>query len=163
MPRFSDTLRQSGRIAALGSLALCLVLGGCGEDDDDDDLDADGNDETAVTTNLIDSSPAANFAEGAGVPQDANSATVTLENGELDPDTIEAQSGRPFILIVEGDGAEHTLAIENLVSEWAIEAEGPTEVTFSITEDVRGDFPITIDGEEVGTFVVQAPGGIVDD
>lgn len=155
-------LHRSRRAVACGSLALSLVLAGCGEDDDDE-LDADGNDETPVTTNLIDSSPAANFPEGAGVPQDANSATVTIADGSFDPDTIEGQAGRPFILIVQGDGEEHTLAIENLVSDTPIAADGATEVSFSINEDTTGDFPITLDGEEVGTFVAQAPGGIVDE
>jgi hypothetical protein len=149
-----------GRGTGFAVLAVCLVLAACGDDDDDNEPSSGTgrNEGSPVTTNLGDASP---VASPRSLPQDAESATVTIEGGKLDPDRVTGQTGLPFILIVNGDGAQHTLAIEDLVSGATINAEGATEVTFTVSDDTTGELTITLDGEEAGTFVAQGPGGIV--
>ena len=63
--------------------------------------------------------------------------------------------------MVEGDGTEHTLEIEELVAETTIAAEGQTTIDFTVVGD-SGELDILLDGEPVGTFERQSAGGVTD-
>ena len=101
--------------------------------------------------------------EGGPPPEnrviEAEGTIVSLQDGRLEPDRLEGTPGESFVLIVNGDGTEHTIEIEGLVQEETIAAEGETRVEFTVAEE-PGDYPILIDGEEAGIFASQSPGGI---
>jgi hypothetical protein len=96
----------------------------------------------------------------SGLTQDLESDRVSIQDGELDPDRVVAQVGIPFVLTVEGDGQPHTLAIEGLVTETQIAAQGETQVQLNVPEGSEGDHPILLDGEEAGTLAVEGAGGV---
>lgn len=76
-----------------------------------------------MVKSLYDASPAVGVPGRGGLPQDANTGSVTIKNGKIDPGTIDAQVGLPYILTVTGDGQEHTIEIQDLVT--AQKSEGP--------------------------------------
>jgi len=90
---------------------------------------------------------------------EAEGTVVSLQNGQLDPDRLEGTPGESFVLIVNGDGTEHTLEIQGLVESQTIAAEGQTRVEFTVAEE-PGEYPILIDGEQAGLFASQSAGGI---
>ena len=63
--------------------------------------------------------------------------------------------------MVEGDGAEHTLEIEELVAPTTIAAEGQTTIDFTVIGD-SGELDILLDGKAVGTFERQSASGATD-
>ena len=95
------------------------------------------------------------------IPEDTFMATATITEDGLDPDQFAGQIGTAFELVVEGDGTEHTLLIEELVDETTIAPEGSTTVAFTIVGE-PGISDIFLDGEVAGTFERQIAGGIVN-
>ncbi len=82
---------------------------------------------------------------------EAEGTIVSLKDGKLDPFSVEAQPGDPVVLTVNGDGAEHTFEIKNLVDSMKIAASGQTNVEFVAAEE-PGTFEILIDGKPGGEF-----------
>ena len=106
--------------------------------------------------------PPVPFSPTAGeIPEDTFQATATIVDGGLDPDRFSGEVGTAFQLVVEGDGTEHTLEIQELVAETTIAAEGRTTIDFTVVGD-PGELDILLDGEPVGTFERQSAGGITD-
>jgi len=99
--------------------------------------------------------------EAGEAPDQTNRATATIANGELDPSAFGGPVGTAFELAVTGDGAEHELAIEELVDGETIAAEGTTTVAFTI-EGEPGTLEITLDGNQAGTFERQSASGAGD-
>lgn len=93
---------------------------------------------------------------------DTEGTEVALKDGKLDPERIEANVGEPFVMTITGDGTAHKISIDGVVDGQDIAADGQTNVEFTVPEE-SGEFPITIDGAEAGTFVAQEAGGIVED
>lgn len=126
--------------------ALALGLAACG------DLPETG---TEVT-------PPVPLSPTAGeIPEETFQATASITAEGLDPDRFAGRIGTAFELVVQGDGTGHTLVIEELVAETSIAAEGSTTVAFTITGE-PGISDILLDGEVVGQFERQIPGGLVD-
>ena len=98
---------------------------------------------------------------GADVPQDIETIAVTIEDGKFNPDRISGFVDSEYVLLITGDGTEHTLSIPDLVDDETIAAEGVTEVALSISAE-PSDLEITLDGEPAGTFEVQSPAGFSD-
>jgi hypothetical protein len=95
------------------------------------------------------------------IPEETFQATATITDEGLDPNQFSAVSGTAFQLVITGDGAEHTLEIEELVTKTQIAAEGETAIDFTVTGD-PGTLDILLDGKAVGTFERQAASGAVD-
>ena len=95
------------------------------------------------------------------IPEDTFQATATITDEGLDPDRFAAEVGTAFRLVVEGDGTEHTLEIQELVAPTTIAPEGQTTIDFTVVGD-SGELDILLDGETVGTFERQGAGGITD-
>jgi hypothetical protein len=95
------------------------------------------------------------------IPEDTFQATATITEEGLDPDRFTAEVGTAFQLVVEGDGTEHTLEIQELVAPTTIAPEGQTTIDFTVIGD-SGELDILLDGETVGTFERQGAGGITD-
>jgi hypothetical protein len=103
--------------------------------------------------------PPVPFSPTAGeIPEETFQATATITDGRLDPDQFSAVSGTAFQLVITGDGAEHTLEIEELVAKTPIAAEGETAIDFTVTGD-PGTLDILLDGKAAGTFERQAASG----
>jgi hypothetical protein len=96
------------------------------------------------------------------IPEETFSANATIADGKLDPDRFAGQIGTAFELVIVGDGTEHTLAIEELVDDTTVAAEGETSVAFTIEGD-PGELDITLDGQPAGTFERQSASGISDE
>jgi hypothetical protein len=95
------------------------------------------------------------------IPEDTFQATATITDDGLEPDRFSAEVGTAFRLVVEGDGREHTLEIQELVAPKTIAAEGQTPIDFTVIGD-SGELNILLDGKTVGTFERQSAGGITD-
>ena len=95
------------------------------------------------------------------IPEDTFMATATITEDGLEPDQFAGRIGTAFELVIEGDGTEHTLLIQEMVDETPIAPEGSTTVAFTI-EGEPGISDIFLDGEMAGTFERQIAGGIVD-
>ena len=95
------------------------------------------------------------------IPEDTFQAIATITDEGLDPDRFSGEVGTAFQLVVEGDGKEHTLEIQELVAPTTIGAEGQTTIDFTIVGD-SGELDILLDGKTVGTFERQGAGGITD-
>ena len=107
--------------------------------------------------------PPVPFTPTAGeIPEDTFQATATITDEGLEPDRFAGQVGTAFRLIVEGDGTEHTLVIEELVAETPIAAEGQTAIDFTVVGD-PGVLDILLDGEVAGTFERQSASGATED
>ena len=123
-----------------------LVLTGCG------DLPVTG---TEVT-------PPVPLSPTAGeIPEETFQATAAITADGLDPDRFAGRIGTAFELVIEGDGAEHTLLIEEMVAETTIAAEGSTTVAFTIVGE-PGISDIVLDGEVAGQFERQIAGGLTE-
>ena len=96
------------------------------------------------------------------IPEDTFQATATITDEGLEPDRFTGQVGTAFQLVIEGNGTEHTLEIEELVAETTIAAEGPTTINFTVVGD-SGELDILLDGEVAGTFERQSASGATDD
>ena len=135
---------SASRVAAIAALAVGLVA--CG------DMPEAG---TEVT-------PPVPLSPVAGdIPEETTAATATITADGLDPDHFVGQIGTGFELVIEGDGTEHTLVIEDLVDDTTIAADGPTSVAFTVGGE-PGSSDILLDGQVVGTFERQSAGGITD-
>ena len=169
LARWSRTLAMS--------LLVGVALAACGGDDGEEatDNNLDTRPEPTERGAILAASPGAPASPGAspgaspvatparsGLSQDLESDRVSIQDGELDPDRVEAQVGIPFVLTVEGDGQPHTLAIEGLVNETQIAPQGETQVQLNVPEGSEGDHPILLDGEEAGTLAAQGAGGVPD-
>lgn len=143
MPQFmaGEWMKRSAVIVLLG-----LGLVACGE---------------TIDTGTEVTPPPPLSPEAGEVPDEVFSATATIADGKLDPDTFGGTIGTAFELTVSGDGTEHTLAIEELVDGETIAAEGETAVTFTV-EGEPGSLEITLDGKPAGTFERQSASGISD-
>jgi hypothetical protein len=95
------------------------------------------------------------------IPEETFQATATITDGGLDPDQFAGVSGTAFQLVVQGDGTEHTLEIEELVAATKIAPEGQTTIDFTVVGD-PGELDILLDGNSVGTFERQAASGATD-
>lgn len=95
------------------------------------------------------------------IPEETFMATATITDDGLDPDRFAGRIGDAFRLVIEGDGTEHTLLIEEMVAETTIAPEGQTSVAFTI-EGEPGISDIFLDGEMAGTFERLIAGGIDD-
>src|ERR687895_385569 len=103
--------------------------------------------------------PPVPFSPTAGeIPEDTFQATARITEEGLDPDRFTGEVGTAFRLVVEGDGTEHTLEIQELVAPTTIAPEGQTTIDFTIVGD-SGELDILLDGESVGTFERQSAGG----
>jgi hypothetical protein len=106
--------------------------------------------------------PPVPFSPTAGeIPEETFQATATITDEGLDPNQFAAVSGTAFQLVITGDGAEHTLVIEELVAETPIAPEGETTIDFTVVGD-PGTLDILLDGTSVGTFERQAASGATD-
>ncbi len=175
---------SSGRAISARSLPLAIVLGvtltACGgETEQAIENVAEDGEPVAVSTvtegvtgeTVVLASPRPNTTDAGGVATlegttdqentviDAEGTVVSLEDGRLDPDRLTGTPGDSFVLIVNGDGTEHTIEIEGLVEAETIAPEGQTQVQFTVAEE-PGEFPILIDGEEAGVFASQSASGI---
>ena len=90
------------RGAAVALLALGLVA--CGET-------AAPTDPGAEITPPVPLSPTA-----GEIPEETFQATATITDEGLEPDRFAGEVGTAFQLVVEGDGSEHTLEIQELVA-----------------------------------------------
>lgn len=164
-----------GWLRTVGVAALAvLLLAGCGETEQQaaENAAQDGNppdvgtvDEGITGEEIVLASP------GAGNPSnptpelraiDTEGTEVAIRDGKLDPERLEGNVGEPFVMTITGDGTAHTLAIDSVVDEQDIAADGQTNVEFTVPEQ-SGEFQIIIDGAEAGTFVAEGAGGIVED
>src|SRR5688572_11310875 len=135
------------RGAAVVLIALSLVA--CGE------TAAPADPGTEIT-------PPVPFSPTAGeIPEETFQATATITDEGLDPDQFAGVTGTAFQLVVEGDGSEHTLEIQELVAETPIAPEGQTTIDFTVVGD-PGELDILLDGKTVGTFERQAASGATD-
>lgn len=124
-------------------LAACLAVAGCG---------SSGKKATVV--------PTAAAAVGDPTPKiGVNGATVSIENGSLDPSTITGLVRNGFLLTIHGNGQPHTIAIPTLLAKADVKANGDTSIRFSINKDQAGKKTILLDGKDAGTFVVELPSG----
>lgn len=106
--------------------------------------------------------PPVPFSPTAGeIPEDTFQATAAITDEGLEPDRFAGQVGTAFRLVVEGDGREHTLEIQELVAATPIAPEGQTTIDFTVVGD-SGELDILLDGESVGTFERQAASGATD-
>src|SRR5215218_3746005 len=135
------------RGAVVALLALGLVA--CGES-------ASSVDPGTAITPPVPLSPTA-----GEIPEETFQATATITDEGLDPDQFSAVSGTAFQLVIKGNGAEHTLEIEELVAQTPIAAEGDTAIDFTVTGD-PSTLDILLDGKAVGTFERQSAGGATD-
>ena len=139
----------SGRSALRRSTAVAvftLALAGCG------DLPETG---TEVT-------PPVPLSPTAGeIPEETFQATAVITDEGLDPDRFAGRIGDAFELVIESDGTEHTLVIEEMVADTPIAAEGSTTVAFTIAGE-PGMSDILLDGEVAGQFERQIAGGLTD-
>ena len=161
--RVIDAIKTNGgwlRGTAVGAL-LAVSLAACG-DQEQPEADQPAVDAAATENAAFDegASPEALFDPAeVNAPEDIDVIEVAIEDGQLDPNRIEGFIDNQYVLAVTGDGAEHTLEIEGLVTGETIAAEGVTEVEMSISGEL-GDREITLDGEPAGTFEVQNAAGI---
>src|ERR671917_2776999 len=134
---------SSGAAVAL----IALVLVACGE--------------TAAPTDPREEiTPPVPLSPTAGeIPEDTFQATAAITDEGLDPDRFTGEVGTAFQLVVEGDGTEHTLEIQELVAPTTIAPEGQTTIDFTVIGD-SGELDILLDGQTVGTFERQSAGGI---
>ena len=94
--------RTFSRGAAVVLIALGLVA--CGET-------------VAPTDPAEEITPPVPLSPTAGeIPEDTFQATATITDEGLEPDRFTGQVGTAFQLLIEGDGTEHTLEIEELVA-----------------------------------------------
>jgi hypothetical protein len=134
------------RGAAVALIALGLVA--CGE------TAAPVDSGTQIT-------PPVPFSPTAGeIPEETFQAKATITDKGLDPDQFSAVSGTAFQLVIKGDGAKHTLEIQELVAPRPIAPEGETAIDFTVTGD-PGTLDILLDGKAVATFARQAASGAV--
>ncbi len=153
VPRFSSL----GYRWIVLAFVACLTVVACGEDED-----KNTENPSTVVNRVFDASPAAGTPGRGGLPTDADTATVAIKDGRLDPDNIEGNVGMAFILIVNGDGQPHTLEIEGLVDSENVNAQGQTQIDFTIPEEGAGTKTIRLDGKEAGTFEAMTAGGSTD-
>jgi hypothetical protein len=137
------TIRQG---AAVALVALSLVA--CGESA------APADPGTQIT-------PPVPFSPTAGeIPEETFQATATITDEGLDPDQFSAVTGTAFQLVINGDGAKHTLEIQELVAPRPIAPDGETAIDFTVTGE-PGTLDILLDGKAVATFERQAASGAV--
>src|SRR5215211_6322564 len=93
------------------AVVVCTAVVACGNKDEDKSTE---NPSTAVNA-VFDASPAAGTPGRGGLPTDADTATVSIKDGKLDPEYIEGDVGMAFVLTINGDGQPHTIEIDGLV------------------------------------------------
>lgn len=136
------------RVAVVG-VASVLLLAACG-----DMPKEEGVSETVATAVVeVMASP-----EGVEAIIAEGTTTVTIKDGKIDPPTVEALIGKPFTLVVTGDGTAHKLAIDTFTDEMDIAATGDTPISFDV-DGSGGEYTITLDGKPAGTFTAREAGG----
>ena len=140
---------------ALAVFASAAVVA-CGGEDEEKNTE----NPSTVVNQVFNASPMAGTPGRSGLPTDADTATVSIREGKLDPDNIEGTVGMPYVLIVNGDGQPHTIEIDGLVDSQNVNAQGQTQVSFTI--ETAGTMTIRLDGKEAGTFEAQTAGGATD-
>jgi hypothetical protein len=144
----TKTRRREGFVFRRGAAVVLIALGlvACGESVDPG---------TQIT-------PPVPLSPTAGeIPEDTFQATATITDEGLEPDQFSGQVGTAFRLVVEGNGTEHTLEIEELVAPTTIAPEGPTTIDFTVVGD-SAQLDILLDGEVAGTFDRQSASGATD-
>lgn len=146
--------QPAGRSLVRGTAVLFLALGlaACGAMPEPAAPTLDTGEEIRPAT-----SP-----DAGEVPELTNQATATIVDGRLEPDLFAGEIGTAFQLVITGDGTEHTLAIEELVDDYPVAAEGETAVGFTIDGE-PGTLPITLDGNPAGEFERQSASGVVSE
>jgi hypothetical protein len=164
---------KHGWLRAFGVAAIAgLVLVSCGETPQEIENAAEDGEPPVVGT--VDEGTTGEVmvlaSPGPGSPSnptpelraiDAEGVEVSIENGRLNPDRLEGNPGDPFVLSINGDGTEYELVIENVVNGETIAAEGQTNVEFTVPEE-PGEFAITLNGNEAGTFAAMSASGATD-
>lgn len=151
---------RSTRVLALALLAAGALVACGGEDEPAATDSLDTRPEPTETGAIRNASPAVGSPARGGLTQDLETDRVAIVDGRLDPDRVEGQVGIPFVLTIEGDGQTHTFAIQDLVTEQEIAAQGETPIELNVPEGSEGDKQILLDGEEAGTLSVQGAGGV---
>jgi hypothetical protein len=137
------------------SIVVALVLLGtslaaCTGDDDDVDT-SDLRPITATATGVV------------ALPEDIQQATIIIEDGSFDVQSIDIVVEQPVsITIANRDAETYTLVVEDLVQETEIAGAAETEVNFNAPNP--GEYEATLfgpDGDEVATMFinVEGPGG----
>ncbi len=136
-----------GFIRGAAVVLVALILAGCGETIEP---------ATEIT-------PPVPLSPTSGeIPEDTFQETATITDEGLEPDRFTGQVGTAFRLVVQGDGTEHTLEIEELVAATPIAAEGETTIDFTVIGD-SGELDILLDGQPAGTFERQSASGATDE
>lgn len=138
----------AARVALVG-VASSLLLAACGDTPKEEGV-----------AEMVSTAAVEVMASPAGVEAiiAENTATVAIKDGKIEPKTVEALLGKPFTLVVTGDGTEHTLAIDTFVDGETVAATGDTEIQFDV-DGAGGEYTITIDGKDAGTFTASEAGG----
>jgi hypothetical protein len=137
---------ELGFIRGAAVVLVAVLLTACGE-----------SNEPAEVTPPVPLSPTS-----GEIPEDTFQETATITDEGLEPDRFTGQVGTAFQLVVQGDGTEHTLEIEELVAATPIAAEGETTIDFTVVGD-SGELDILLDGQPAGTFERQSASGATDD
>ena len=111
-----------------------------------------------MVKSLYDAPPAVGVPGGGGLPHDANTGSVTIKNGKIDPGTIDAQVGLPYILTVRSTRSRSRISSPRK----KVKAQGDTLIQGNISEGVEGEKKVLVDGTEAGTLRVQGAGGVVN-
>ncbi len=136
-----------GFVRGAAFVLVALMLAGCGESIEP---------ATEIT-------PPVPLSPTSGeIPEDTFQETATITEEGLEPDRFTGQVGTGFRLVVQGDGAEHRLEIEELVAETVIAPEGETTIDFTVVGD-SGELDILLDGQPAGTFERQSASGATDE
>lgn len=119
---------RSARLVT-GVFAISLVLGACSSDDDG----GDGGE------------------TGGGTTGGGGGSTITIEGSAYDPSTVQV-SGATTITVVNNDGVNHTLTLDDDSAEVELAGGESGELTVDISETTG--FHCEIHASMTGTFEV---------
>jgi hypothetical protein len=130
------------------ALLLCLVLlAACGGGSDS----KTGDDDTNTNPSPV---------QQNNVPEGVDELDITIENGEIDTDTLNLQVNQPVMMHVDNkDSTEYSLQIaQNLVAPSSIAASGVTDVSYTVP--VADEYTLELraadgSGEPLDTVQVQ--------
>jgi plastocyanin len=115
----------STRRLVFGLFAISLVLAACGGDDDGGD--------------------------GGGATGGDGGSTITIEGSAYDPATVQL-SGSTTFTVVNNDGVQHTLTLDDGSAEVELEGGATGEITVDVAETTG--FHCEIHPTMTGTFEV---------